>query len=132
MPVLVNTATFIAFPAFLGVNVFLASRGSAFQAMLTELVGSGERGSLMSLTTAAGQVGFASGAAVAGPTFVTHGFMGNALLAAAASALVAVVVWFFIPDRSPERRQEEGTAPIPAPTQPCLCGPGPECGDAGD
>lgn len=129
MPVGVGFATFVAFPAFLAVNVFLSARASAFQAMLTELVGTHERGSLMSLTTAAGQLGFASGAAAAGPTFASLGFDGNAALTAVAAALAAAFVWKFIPDPKPENLHAEAECPCNSlQIQPGLCGPTPESG----
>ena len=129
MPAGVGFAAVVAFPAFLAVNVFLTARASAFQAMLTELVGTPERGSLMSLTTAAGQLGFASGAAVAGPTFAGYGFNGNAVITAITAALAGGVVWWFIPDPRPTDPRLEAECPCnPLQIQPGLCGPTPESG----
>ena len=118
MPALVGLAALVAFPAFLAVNVFLSARASAFQAMLTELVGTPERGSLMSLTTAAGQLGFASGAAVAGPTFAGYGFDGNAAITAIAAALAGGVVWWFIPGATTRASAQRSRMPVQPATDP--------------
>ena len=127
MPATTVLLTLSAFPAFLAVNIALSARASAFQALLTELVASSERGSLMSLTTAAGQFGFASGAAVAGPVFASYGFGGNAVITALSAALAGALVWWFIPDR--EKEQSERTCPCnQLQMQSGLCGPTPEMG----
>ena len=128
-PTLVGRAAIIAFPAFLVVNIFLTARASAFQAMLTELVESEERGSLMSLTTAAGQLGFASGAAAAGPTFAGYGFDGNATITAIAALLAGGIVWWLIPDAQEGYLHRENKCPCnQLQIQPGLCGPTPESG----
>ncbi|MEM7356778.1 MAG: MFS transporter, partial [Acidobacteriota bacterium] len=129
MPALVGLAAVVAFPTFLAVNIFLSARASAFQALLTELVGSDERGSLLSLTTAAGQLGFASGAAAAGPAFAGYGFGGNAAIMAFAAVLAAAVVWWLVPESQQLHPYEAGDCPCNSlQVQPGLCGPTPECG----
>ena len=56
----------VAYPVFFAAMVLVAMRIGPFSAMLTALVEDQRRGSLMSLTVALGQVGFAVGGAVAG------------------------------------------------------------------
>jgi MFS family permease len=45
----------------------IATGASPLQALLTEIVPEEQRGSLMSLSMAAGQLGFGAGGAIAGP-----------------------------------------------------------------
>ena len=70
------------------------------------LVKDERRGSLMSLTVALGQLGFAAGSAIAGPVFASRGYFSNTLLAAASVLAMGLIVWFFIP----EPRMEEAPA----------------------
>ena len=63
----------IAYVFFFLSMVLVAMRVSPFSAMLTALVSDERRGSLMSLTVALGQVGFALGGAIAGPLFANVG-----------------------------------------------------------
>jgi zinc transporter ZupT len=57
-----------------------------------------QRGTLMSLSMAAGQAGAGVGNAVAGAAYATSGYGLAAGLAAAASALVAIVVRTALPE----------------------------------
>lgn len=84
---------------FVAMGLF-ASRGSSFQALLTELVPDDRRGSLMSLTAATGQIGFAIGGALAGIVFTAFGpgYIANATLAAAGCLVLAVVAWRYLPE----------------------------------
>jgi predicted MFS family arabinose efflux permease len=66
--------------------------------MLTALVQDERRGSLMSLTVALGQVGFALGGVVAGPLFAAMGFLSNAVLGALFVLGMGLIVWFKIPE----------------------------------
>lgn len=88
---------------FVAMGLF-ASRGSSFQALLTELVPDEHRGSLMSLTAATGQIGFAIGGALAGVVFVgfESGYIASAFLAAAGCFALAVVAWRYLPEPSAE------------------------------
>ena len=121
--------TLAVFPAFLGFNIFVSARGSAYQAMLSELVDARERGAMMSLSTAAGQIGFASGAAASGPTFATFGFGSVAILTAVAATSAGLLVWWFLPEPAASHRYHEDGCPCnQLQTQPVGCGPTPECG----
>ena len=87
-----------AYVLFFCVMVLIAMRISPFSALLTALVQDERRGSLMSLTVALGQMGFAIGGAVAGPLFSSVGYFSNAVLGALFVLGMGVVVWFFIPE----------------------------------
>ena len=78
--------------------VLVAMRISPFSALLTALVSDERRGSLMSLTVALGQIGFALGAAMAGPLFANVGYFSNTLLGAAFVLAMGLIVWYFIPE----------------------------------
>jgi predicted MFS family arabinose efflux permease len=92
----------LAYPLFFLVMVLVAMRVSPFSALLTALVPDAQRGSLLSLTVALGQVGFAFGGAVAGPLYAEQGYGSNTVIAAASVLMMGVVVWLLIPE--PELR----------------------------
>ena len=82
--------------------VLVAMRVSPFQALLTALSDAKERGSLMSLVVATGQLGGGLGAAMAGSTYGRFGFTGCAVVAAISVAFTGLFVWVGIPE--PERK----------------------------
>jgi predicted MFS family arabinose efflux permease len=84
--------------------VLVAMRISPFSALLTALVQDERRGSLMSLTVALGQLGFALGGAAAGPLFATAGYFSNTVLGALMVLGMGLIVWFRIPE--PKRHSE--------------------------
>jgi predicted MFS family arabinose efflux permease len=90
----------MAYPLFFLVMVLVAMRISPFSALLTALVSDHRRGSLMSLTVALGQVGFAVGGALAGPLFAM-GYWTNTLLGAVSVMGMALIVWFLLPEPRP-------------------------------
>jgi len=100
------TDIFTAYVFFFLTMILIAMRISPFSALLTALVKDDRRGSLMSLTVALGQVGFALGGAVAGPLFASVGYFSNTVLGAAFVLGMGLIVWFKIPE--PER---QGTRP---------------------
>jgi predicted MFS family arabinose efflux permease len=89
-----------AYPLFFAVMALVAMRVSPFSALLTALVEDGRRGSLMSLTVALGQVGFAMGGALAGPLFAA-GYRSNTVLGAVSVLGMGLIVWFLIPEPGP-------------------------------
>ncbi len=93
----------VAYIFFFLTMILVAMRVSPFSALLTALVKDERRGSLMSLTIALGQLGFAIGGAVAGPLYARMGYGSNAVLGAFFVLAMGLVVWFFIPE--PERSQ---------------------------
>ena len=87
----------VAYPIFFLTMVLVAMRISPFSAMLTALVEDHRRGSLLSLTVALGQVGFAVGGALAGPLFAL-GYWTNTLLGAVSVMGMGLIVWFKVPE----------------------------------
>lgn len=87
-----------AYVFFFLTMVLVAMRISPFSALLTALVSDERRGSLMSLTVALGQVGFALGGAIAGPLYADIGYGSNTVLAAASVLIMGLIVWFFVPE----------------------------------
>jgi len=99
---LVVRSLWVAYPMFFMTMVLVAMRVSPFSALLTSLVRDERRGSLMSLTVALGQVGFALGGAVAGPLFARVGYRSNAILGAVFVLAMGLIVWRSIPEPVPE------------------------------
>ena len=102
----VVTSVVSAYVYFFATMVLVAMRISPFSALLTALVSDERRGSLMSLTVALGQLGFAFGAALAGPLYAGIGYRSNTWLSAASVLIMGLIVWFFIPEPVPERLSE--------------------------
>ena len=92
------TNLFTAYVFFFLVMVLVAMRISPFSALLTALVQDERRGSLMSLTVALGQMGFALGGAIAGPLYSSWGYASNAVLGAVFVLGMGLIVWFKIPE----------------------------------
>ncbi len=115
-PLVVDTL-WLAYPMFFIVMVLVAMRTSPFSALLTALVNDERRGSLMSLTVALGQVGFAVGGALAGPLFANVGYQSNALLGAASVLGMGLIVWFKIPEPPPGGTGPAATTPPPGALQ---------------
>jgi predicted MFS family arabinose efflux permease len=88
----------MAFPLFFAVMILVAMRISPFSALLTALVSDERRGSLLSLTVALGQVGFAFGGAVAGPLFAKYGYWSNTIIAALSVLTMGIIVWLMLPE----------------------------------
>jgi len=102
----VVTSVVSAYVYFFATMVLVAMRISPFSALLTALVSDERRGSLMSLTVALGQLGFAFGAALAGPLYAGIGYRSNTWLSAASVLIMGLIVWFFIPEPVPEPAME--------------------------
>ncbi|MDZ7773071.1 MAG: MFS transporter [Balneolaceae bacterium] len=100
----------IAYPLFFVTMALVAMRISPFQALTTELVKSSKRGTLMSLLVAIGQVGYGLGGSLAGPAYVSYGYLSNTVIAAAMILAMAVLVWRFLPEPDLEGPPQE-TAP---------------------
>lgn len=88
----------LAFPVFFVSSMLLAARMSPFQALLSALVSSERRGALMSLTVSLGQVGFASGAALAGIIYARFDYRTSTFIGAGIALVVAVLVWRVLPE----------------------------------
>lgn len=86
---------FLLFPIAM---ILVAMRISPFQALSSELVQAKNRGTLMSLLIAIGQVGYGIGGSVAGPLYATSGYRSNTYFGAVAILLMAFIVWKFVPE----------------------------------
>jgi predicted MFS family arabinose efflux permease len=53
----------------------------------------------MSLSMAAGQLGFGAGGAIAGPAYSMYGYVSNTLIGALSVVLTALLVWRLLPER---------------------------------
>ena len=98
---------FILFPVAM---ILIAMRISPFQALSSELVKSNNRGTMMSLLVAIGQVGYGLGGTVAGPLYSLHGYASNTYFGAFSIFITAFVVWKFVPE--PKLK----STPIPEPS----------------
>ncbi len=88
----------VAYPLFFLTMVLVAMRISPFSALLTALVPDQNRGSLMSLTVALGQVGFGLGGALAGPFYANFGYGSNTIIGAVSVLGMGLMVWFLVPE----------------------------------
>lgn len=94
----VITDFWIAYVMFFLTMVLIAMRISPFQALSTELIKSDNRGSLMSLLVAIGQVGYGLGGSIAGPFYVQSGYVSNTIIGAVMILVMAYVVWQHVPE----------------------------------
>jgi len=92
------TEFWIAYVMFFLTMVLIAMRISPFQALSTELIKSDNRGSLMSLLVAIGQVGYGLGGSIAGPFYVQSGYLSNTIIGAVMILIMAYVVWWHVPE----------------------------------
>ncbi len=92
------TSIEFAFLLFPMAMVLIAMRISPFQALSSELVKSNNRGTLMSLLVAIGQVGYGVGGSIAGPLYSAFGYRSNTYFGALAILLMAFIVWKFVPE----------------------------------
>lgn len=94
----VITDFWIAYIIFFVTMVLIAMRISPFQALSTQLIQSDNRGSLMSLLVAIGQVGYGVGGSIAGPFYVQSGYVSNTFIGTAMILVMAYVVWRHVPE----------------------------------
>lgn len=102
----VVSGTLSAYTVFFLIMMLLALRLSPLQALLTTLVPDNQRGSLMSLVVAIGQLGGGFGGAIAGIAFAQFSFLGNAILAAISITATGLIVWWGLSE--PERIEVTG------------------------
>lgn len=88
----------IAYLVFPIAMLLIAMRISPFQALSTELVDSSNRGSLMSLLVAIGNIGSGLAGVLAGPLFEKYGFVSNSILGAFTIVITALIVWKYVPE----------------------------------
>ncbi len=105
----------VAYVLYFVTMVLVAMRLSPFSALLTALVSDERRGTLMSMTIALGQVGFAVGAAMAGPLYSRFGYGSNTVLGAIAVLIMAGIVAYLVPEPNPQGAPSPNrTADVPA------------------
>lgn len=103
----------VAYPWFFLVMALVAMRIGPFSALLTALVSDDRRGSLLSLTVALGQVGFAVGGTLAGILYASSGYPFTTWLAAGAVLGMGLIVWFLVPEPGVDA-PVDGSGPAPA------------------
>lgn len=92
------TSFWMAFILFPVAMVLIAMRISPFQALSSELVQANNRGTLMSLLVAIGNMGSGFAGTLAGPLYERFGYISNTLLGAFTIVLTAVIVWKYVPE----------------------------------
>ncbi|HKK92368.1 MAG TPA: MFS transporter [Longimicrobiales bacterium] len=108
------TEFWIAYPMFFIAMVLVAMRISPFSALLTALVDDNRRGSLMSLSVALGQVGFAVGAGLAGWLYAVTGYWSNTVLGGFSVLIMGIIVWTALPEPRGDVGSNVGPDPAPA------------------
>jgi predicted MFS family arabinose efflux permease len=103
-----------AFPWFFLAMALVAMRIGPFSALLTALVTDERRGSLLSLTVALGQLGFALGGTAAGLIYETRGYGPTTLIAGAAVFGMGLVVWLLVPEPPRDHAAEPALRSDPA------------------
>lgn len=98
-----------AYLFFFFLMALVAMRISPFSALLTALAEDRERGILLSLTVALGQVGFAIGGGLAGLLYAGSGYGTTARLAAASVFAMGLLVAFMVPE--PARKIPDTPSP---------------------
>lgn len=99
----------VAYIIFFLTMVLIAMRISPFQALSTQLIKSDNRGSLMSLLVAIGQVGYGVGGSIAGPFYVKSGYVSNTIIGTVMILVMAYIVWRHVPE--PEFNSEKAHSP---------------------
>ncbi|HEX8394273.1 MAG TPA: MFS transporter [Longimicrobium sp.] len=94
----VVTGVWSASAVFFLLMTLIAARSGALDALLTEIVPDTQRGSMMSLMMATGQIGFGAGGALTGAVYAAIGYEGNATLAAGAAIALAMIAWRLLPE----------------------------------
>jgi DHA1 family inner membrane transport protein len=90
---------------FVALQALSAGRIAPLQALVTELAPPSRRSTLLSMTVAAGQLGAALGAWLAGVLFARSGFVAVGLLSGGAMVAAAVVLLVAVPRGEPTARE---------------------------
>jgi MFS family permease len=94
----IATARGVVYLAYVLLLVLFSLRMAPLQAMLTALVPGRQRGSLLALTIAIGQVGTALGAALGGVLYAGPGYRVNTFASAGVALVMALFVWRALPE----------------------------------
>ena len=101
----------VLYPIYALIMGLFALRASPLQALLTALVPGRQRGTLMSLVIAFGQIGMGAGAAMAGLLYESWGYRSLTFTAAATVVMLAYVVWRYLPE--PTAQAVEAPVEVP-------------------
>lgn len=101
----------VAYPLFFIIMIFVAMRISPMQALVSSLVPARQRGTLLALAFAIGQVGFGLGALLSGVLYTGYGFVVTAVVGGSMAATMALVVALFIPEPREDLDEEPARAP---------------------
>jgi predicted MFS family arabinose efflux permease len=112
-----SVAVWAVYAMFFGVMIGFSGRGSPFQVLIAELSGPEQRGSLMAVTVAVGQMAFGIGGALAGVIYTAFGspasgYAASGLLAAASAVLVSILVMWGVPETGRQRGRRAVAAPL--------------------
>ncbi len=94
--------------------ITVGMRISPLQSLLTALVPDHERGLLMSLAVAIGQIGIGLGSLVAGIMYVDLGYLSNTILGAVTIMAMALLVQYAVPEPDPKPSAEARSVPASA------------------
>lgn len=108
----VVTERWTAYALYVAIMALFAMRMAPFQALLTGLVPSTERGAFLSFTIAVGQIGTALASVLSGALYARYGYAASTSLSAALMALLAYLVWRHLPE--PEPQEAEPAAELAA------------------
>ncbi len=100
----VEFRVWFVYPLFFLAMLFFAARMSPFQALLSSLATGDQRGSLLSLSVALGQVGFSLGGAIARLAYTQLGYASNAVGGAFCALLMVLLVWRYLPESRHEKQ----------------------------
>ncbi len=98
LTIYIISSFWVAYIVFPVAMLLIAMRISPFQALSSELVKSNNRGSLMSLLVAIGNVGAGLAGYIAGPLYDKFGYISNTTFGAFTIVLTAYVVWKYVPE----------------------------------
>lgn len=115
MTTFVLTRFWVAYVLFFLAMVLMAARMGPFQALLSEIVPDEQRGSLMSLSLALGQMCLGVGGALAGIAYTAYGYLSNTMLGAASMLLMGLLVWYRIAEPPSKTGAYKAVAPDAAP-----------------
>ncbi len=86
----------ISYLLFFFFMMLQGARVGPFQALVSEIVSARQRGAMMSLTIALGQVGMGIGGVLAGIAYSEYGYFSNTVMAALAVVLMGVLIKVYV------------------------------------
>ena len=95
---IIMTEFWIAYPLFFTIMVLVSARMGPFQALLSEIVPAEQRGSLMSLSIATGQLAMGLCSAVAGVVYTEVGYVFSSIIGGTGMLAMGYLIWRHIPE----------------------------------